>query len=169
MVTMCAPQERLNFLTPPTSWSHRDAIARNDEGDTTVANLLVSFIMSSCGEKCQMTSMITRSKSEMHTMVQDSLTTVLRWRRLGKRYQHEMLFRNTIGNFFDMPKSFRPLTMLLAMHYTLSHRSYDGTKCPYEWRDIVTIRTEFDFVLICVSILLQYRDSVTPAIPTEPD
>jgi len=33
----------------------------------------------------------------------------------------------------------------------------------HEWRDIVRIRTEFDFVLIRVSILLQYRDSVTPA------
>jgi len=153
MVTMCAPQERLKFLTPPTSWSHRDAITHNDEGDTTVGNLLVSFIMYSCGEKCQMTSMITRSKNEVNTMVQDGLTTVLRWGRLGIRYQHELLFRNTIGNFFDMPKIFWPLTMLLAKPYKLSQRSYDGTKCSHEYRDSVTIRTEFDFVLIRVSIL----------------
>jgi len=70
VITMCAHQERLKFLTPPTPWSHRDAIARNDEGDTTVGNLLVSFIISLCGEKCQMTSMITRSKNEVNTMVQ---------------------------------------------------------------------------------------------------
>ena len=79
------------------------------------------------------------------------------------RYQHELLFRNTIGNFFDMPKIFRPLTMLLTMPYKLSQMSYDGKKCTHEWCDIVTIRTEFDFVLIRVSILCQYRDSVTPA------
>jgi len=78
MVTMCAPQERLKFLIPPTSWSHRDAIAPNYEGDTTVGNLLVSFIMSSCGEKCQILSMITRSINEVHTIVQDGLTTDLR-------------------------------------------------------------------------------------------
>jgi len=105
------------------SWlrPHRGPIATNYEGDTTVGNLLVSFIMSSCGEKCQMTSMITRSKNEVHTMVQDGLTTVLRWSRFGIRYQHELLFRNTIGNVFDMPEIFRPLRMLLTMPYKLSH------------------------------------------------
>jgi len=96
-------------------------------------------------------------------MVQDGLTTVLRWDRLGIRYQHELLFV-TIGNFFDMPKIFRPLTMLLAKPHKLSQRSYDGTKCPHEWRDSVTIRIEFDFVLLRVSILSQYQDSVTPAL-----
>ena len=134
--------------------------------DTTVGNLLVSFIMSSCGEKCQMTSIITRSKNEVHTMLQDGLTTVLRWSRLGIRYQHKLLFRNTIANFFDMPKIFPSLTMFLTKPYKLSQRSYDGIKCPHEWRDIDTIRTEFDFVLIRVSILWQYRDSVTPALRT---
>ena len=73
MVTTCALQERLKFLTPPLSWSHRDDIAPNYEGDTTVGNLLVSFIMSSCGEKCHMTSMITRSKRPSFVKVDDGL------------------------------------------------------------------------------------------------
>jgi len=86
-------------LTPPTSWSYHDAIAPNYEGDTTVGNLLFFFIMSSCGERCQMTSMITQSKNVVYTMVQDGLTTVTRG-RLGIRYQHELLFRNTIRQWF---------------------------------------------------------------------
>jgi len=45
-------------------------------------------------------------------------------------------------------------------------RSYDGKKCTHEWCDIVTVRTEFDFVLIRVSIVCQYRDSVTHAVLT---
>jgi len=128
---------------------HRNELRRRHD-------VLVSFIMTSCGKFFQMTSIIARSKNEI-------LTTVLRRGWLGIRYQHELLFRNTIGNCFDMPKIVWPLTVLLTKPYTLSQRSYDGTKCPYEWIDIVTIRTEFDFVIIRVSILLQYRDSVTPA------
>ena len=59
------------------------------------------------------------------------------------------------------------LTVLLTKPYKLSQRSYDVTKCPHEWRDIVTIRTEFNFALIRVSILCQYRDNVTPAPTTQ--
>ena len=111
-----------------------------------------------------MTSMITRSKNEVYTMVRNGLTTVLRETDWAYDINTNVLFRNTIGQFFDMPKIFRSLTMLLTKPDKLSQRSYHGTKYPHEWRDSVTIRTEFDFVLIRVSILSQYRDSVTPAL-----
>jgi len=117
--------------------------------------------MSSCGEKCQMTSMITRSKNQVYTMLQDGLTTVLRWGRLGIRYQHELLFCNTIGNFFDMPKIFHDVAdealqtnpKVIQWHKLPSRMArywYDQNRiwcCSYSCVHLVTISGQCDACL----------------------
>jgi len=84
----------------------------------------------------------------------------------GTRWAHDGLTMGQIGHtistrivisqyhrqIFDMPKIIRPLTMVLTKPYKLSQRSNDVTICSHEWCDIVTIRTEFDFVCPIVSI-----------------
>ena len=44
-------------------------------------------------------------------------------------------------------------------------RPCDGLRCPHEWPDVFTIRTECENFYHRVSILCQLRDSVTPASP----
>ena len=103
------------------------------------------------------------SAHKVFTMVQDGITTELRGADWAYDICTNCYFAIPSGILFLNAKDFRPLTMLLTKPDKPSQRSYNDTHCSHEWRDIVTIRTEFVFVLIRVSILCQYRDSVTPA------
>jgi len=106
MATMCAPQEHLKFLTPPTSWSHRDAIAPNYEGDTAVGNLLVSFTHVFVWRK--MSDDIddhSKQKQSLHDGTEwphDGLTRD----RLGIRYQHERVISQYHRAIFWHAKDF---------------------------------------------------------------
>jgi len=95
-----------------------------------------------------------------HTKQKPNPHDVTRWShdgltmgQIGHTISTQIVISQYHRHFFDMPNIFLSLTMLLTKPYKLSQRSYDGIKCPHEWRDIDTIRTEFDFVLIRVSIL----------------
>jgi len=138
---------------------HRTELRRRHDGRQPSCFLHNVFVWRKMSDDIYDHSKQKRSPHDGTRLPHDGLTMG----QIGIRYQHELLFRNTIGNFFDMPKIFRPITMLLTKPDKLSQRSYDGTKCPQEWRDIVRIRTEFKFVLIRVSILCQYRDGLTHA------
>jgi len=115
---------------PPTSCSHRDAIAPNYESDTTLGNLLVSFIMSSCGEKMS-------DDIDDHTK---QITKYTRWYQMASRRSDEVQIGCTISTrivisqyhrafFFDMLKMFRPLNMLLTkpdLLMPLSHYDHES-------------------------------------------
>jgi hypothetical protein len=55
-------------------------------------------------------------------------------------------------SFIYLTKILEPLTKLLPELVIFSRGSYDGKRCPHEWHDVITIRSEFEHFLIRVSI-----------------
>ena len=157
-------------LSSPTPWSHFDGYTTALRGlhvvvllPKTIGQLLVSFVLSSWGEKWPMAPMITRSKDEDDTIWQDAFTMALRRAKWTHEFNTKMNLRKVLRQFFGMPKILPPLTKLLPEPVKLHRRSYDGLRCPHEWPDGFTIRAEFEHFHYRVSIWCQFRDSVTPA------
>ena len=87
----------------------------------------------------------------------------LRRAKWTQEFNTKMNLRKVLRQFFACQKILQPLTKLLPEPAKLHRRSYDGLRCPHEWPDGFTIRTEFEHFLYRVSIWCQFPDSVTPA------
>lgn len=80
------------------------------------------------------------------------LTMALRRAKWTREFNTKMNLRKVYRQFFGMPKFLPPLTKLLPEPEILNRRSYHGLRCPHEWPDVFTIRSEFEHFLYHVSI-----------------
>ena len=68
------------------------------------------------------------------------------------------------GIFFGMPKICPPITNLKPELQKVKRRSYEGLRCLHECSEVIMIASEFEHFLYRMSIGIQFRDSVTPAL-----
>ena len=83
---------------------------------------------------------------------------VRRWTHKNEA-SHDLL-----GIFWHATYFCPPITNLKLELQKLNWWSYKGLRCPHEWPDVFTIRSEFEHFLYRVTICCLFWDLVTPAL-----